>query len=191
MLVSDITPINSGNAFIIDVNSFSNYRTNMKRAEFDYQLTHSFPNNVTPLYESKKITATHLFRTSLTVIDHHPTTTEVRDYTVPFVKEFFTELQNIAKNQPIYFKVTVPTSVNDIDSRELDLLIPVFFRNGNLYTGDAMVKVPFGVQLNLTATVAVSNTYITWYGVNTHIGDTSNYYLIAGMNLIISLKNLA
>lgn len=190
MLVNDVAPVDTGNAFIIDLGTFNNYRGNMSGAELSYQIRHDFP-STTPKYESKKITALHIFRDSVVVIDHHPDNNETRDYSIPWNKKFYEELLKISETQPIYIKCTIPAEVNDIDNREFTVLIPVFFRDGSFVSGGETLKFPWGMPINVNASVGFGNIYMNWYSVNSHIIGTENYHMMAGVNLTINLKSLA
>lgn len=133
MLINEIAPVNTGGAFIIDVNE--NMSNTDASLTIPQQYASGFPKQAPYVQTSKTFKACFTFKNHILDYDYSPPTAEYTAAATKLLVQFSEELHNISKNQPVYLRFHIPPEVNDITNSPLDVLIPVTFQYQDYITG--------------------------------------------------------
>lgn len=188
MLIQEINGIDTGTAFIIDIDKFSNYNSSMTPKDIAKADEEGWINPMPPIYSSKQLRAVHIFKDKTVIFDHNPTSTETNTLSEAVVMELSAELHKINQTQPVMLKFNIPAEVSDTDAKPLEFLMPIFFRTGVLYTGGSTFPIIWGQRINLRDNVIIDNCSLTTYTHKANIIGTENYRVRVGCCFLLKIK---
>ena len=185
MLLNEIAPVNTGGAFIIDVNE--NMSNCDRSLTVENQYLSGFPKQPPYTLTSKTFKSYFVFKNQIATLDHDPTSAEMQEIATKTINEFSNELYNVAKNQPVYLRFHIPPEVNTVSNVDLTALVPITFQKGAYLTGQTPTWRIMGHTTEISYRLKIDSCYAVAYVSKVHEVSTNKYKIFFGIQIQFTL----